>query len=269
MRGIQIANELAGIPTNSSAGSFQSCTWELLADEDAWDRARVEQDESEDEISGLLDVSPQDAVGLMVQITYERANYKAILLGYADQKSSTPGFTSFPLMFLRMPVALKQLVLNYLSTTFDSRVVAMKLRPNFLSSVLEKILEGPTDAPRFSKGLQLQVVFPSVTPNLKSLDMSMSQSDLIQFIKQGNNHTRTHKGPVTGPFSRGLAQYLSASLALDFEHPGLVLDKFVLGPFALTSEGKVKVTVSSPEAKSIWNMLLEHAQSRMPETSND
>jgi hypothetical protein len=198
---------------------------------------------------------------LIVQVSYEKATYKAILLGNASRKSSTNGFTAFPLVLIKMPVALRQLFLNYLANTFDSRVIAMKLRPNLLSSILEKILEPPTEATRFSRGLQLSLAFPSVAPNLKSIDISLAPDDLDCFMKHDVTSQRTKKGPVTGPVTAALAAYLSNTLALDFEHPAVVLDKFVLGPFAFTSEGKVKITESSPEAKAIWIMLLEQAQS--------
>src|ERR1700753_1834617 len=50
MRGIQIANELNGISAGSTAGSLQSCTWDLLGDEATWERIHANE-EDDDEIS--------------------------------------------------------------------------------------------------------------------------------------------------------------------------------------------------------------------------
>jgi hypothetical protein len=284
MRGIQITNELAGLPTGSSSGSLQSCVWSLLANEEAWETAQAAIHDEEDEISGLLDVNPQDAVGIHVQINYEKAAYSAVLLGHADRKTDVSGFTSLPMALLKMPAALRELFLNYLSTSFDARISSMKLRSHFLSSVVEHILDSTVtvsdsdldvDVSAFPKGLQLQLSLPSVTPQLKNIDISLNQDDLATFIRQGQqlwddrsyNMSQSHmegltpaKSPVTGPFTASLSQYLSHHLALNFEHPAVVLDKFAMGQFAFGSDGRVKILASSSESQEIWRMLLQEAQ---------
>jgi Kinetochore complex Sim4 subunit Fta1 len=285
MRGIQIANELAGITSGSTAGSLQSCTWDLLGDESTWERLHANEDEDEDEISALMAVNSQDALGIHVQVKYERLAYSAILLGDADRKTAISSFTSFPLLLLKMPAALRELFLNYLATTFDARVTPMKLRPHFLSSLLEHVLDSAVstsdsgldfDMTAFPRGLQLQLSFPSVTPNFKNMDISLSQEDLIQFLRQGQSlwdgrpfaatkssaseNLPPSKSPITGPFTAALSAYLLHHLALNFEHPAAVLDKIAVGPFAFGSDGRIKILESSSEAQEIWNMLLEHAQ---------
>jgi hypothetical protein len=284
MRGIQIANELAGIPTGSSSGSLLSCVWSLLANEEAWETAQAAIHDEEDEISGLLDVNPEDAVGIHVQINYEKAAYSAVLLGHADRKTDVSGFTSLPLVLLKMPAALRELFLNYLSTSFDTRISSMKLRPHFLSSVVEHILDSTVtisdsdldvDVSAFPKGLQLQLSLPSVTPQLKNIDISLNQDDVGTFIRQGQqlwddrsyNMSQSHmeglapaKSPVTGPFTASLSLYLSQHLALNFEHPAVILDKVAMGQFAFGNDGRVKILASSAETQEIWRMLLQEAQ---------
>jgi hypothetical protein len=292
MRGIQIANELAGITSASTAGSLQSCTWDLLGDESTWERLHASQDEDEDEISALMAVNSQQALGIHVQVKYERLTYSAILLGDADRKTAVSSFTSFPLLLLKMPAALRELFLNYLATNFDARITPMKLRPHFLSSLLEHILDSAVstsdsglevDMTAFPRGLQLQLSFPSVTPNFKNMDISLSQEDLIQFIRQGqtlwdqrsfttksrSENLPPSKSPVTGPFTTALSTYLSHHLALNFEHPAVVLDKIAIGPFAFGSDGRIKILDPSLEAQDIWKMLLEHAQVQRMQEKDD
>lgn len=283
MRGIQIANELAGVPTSFAAGSVQSCTWEVLGNEETWDRQHNTQDDTEDEISGLLDISSQDAVGVHVQVKYEKATYTAILFGEADRKAIVSGFTNLPLLCLKMPAALRELFLNYLKTAFDTRITPMKLQAKFLLSTLEHILE-PTvtqddsgakvNTDQFPKGLQLQLGFPSTNPQLKNLDISLTQNDLAVFIHQGlalwqqrqlglnrvSDRVRETKANVVGPFTAALSAYLTSHLALDFEHPAVVLDKIAIGPYALANEGRIKILETTSETKEIWSMLLELAQ---------
>jgi kinetochore complex Sim4 subunit Fta1 len=282
MQAIQIA--LAAVHTASSSGTLQSCVWSLLADEESWETAHAALQDEEDEISGLLDVNPRDAVGIHVELKYEKVTYSAVLLGNANHKTDVSGFTTLPLLLLKMPAELRQLFLNYLSTTFDARVLPMKLRPHFLSSVIEHVLDSTVtvsdsdldvDVSAFPKGLQLQLSIPSVAPQLKNIDISLNQDDLAAFIRQGQqlwddrsyNMNQTHmeglapvKSPVTGPFTASLSHYLAHHLALNFEHPAVVLDKVAMGQFAFGSEGRVKVLSSSSESQEIWRMLLQEAQ---------
>src|ERR1700760_3566664 len=292
MRGIQIANELAGITSASTAGPLQSCTWDLLGDEPTWEKLHASEDEDDDEISALMGVNSQEALGIHVQVKYERLAYSAILLGDADRKTTVSNFTNFPLLLLKMPAALRELFLNYLATTFDARITPMKLRPHFLGSLLEHILDSTVstsdsglevDMTAFPRGLQLQLSFPSVTPNFKNMDISLSQEDLIQFVRQGQSlwdqrslttkslseHLPPSKSPVTGPFTTALSAYLSHHLALNFEHPAVVLEKIAIGPFAFGSDGRIKILDPSLEAQDVWKMLLEHAQVQRMQEKDD
>src|ERR1700712_807588 len=162
LRGVQVAAELSGATNTNSSGALRTCTWDLLGDEAAWEVSHPQQDEDDDEISTIPQVTVQEACGIHIDLRFEKAVHSAILLGDPLKKSAVSGFTSFPLLLVRMPVPIRDTFLQYLATTFDARIDAMKLRPSFLGSVLERILErsgseAPLDVDLFGKGLQIQL----------------------------------------------------------------------------------------------------------------
>jgi hypothetical protein len=274
LRGAQLTADLAGAPSTSApSGTFRSCSWDLLGDEAAW--ARAHPDETEDQISATELTTPEDARGIYVEIRYEKATYIAVLLGDARRKFATSGFTNLPLLLIRMPAALKETFCNYLTTAFDARATPMKFRPRLMGSALEMILEGAVvqhgsgfavDVDAYPKGAQLQLGFPSTTPELKTVNLDLKQSDLLEFLRQGQtlwnqrptpSPAQKLNSPIVGPFTVALASYLSQHLALDLEHPAVMLAKISIGPFALSNEGKIKVMESSTEAQKLWKLLLE------------
>jgi hypothetical protein len=269
-------------PELAGTGSLESCEWTLLGDEATWER----QHEAPDDTA----TDSTDALGLRVNLRFERAKYTALLIGEHSKMSSTPGFTSLPLLLIRMPATLRELFLDFLSTTFDTRVSTMKLRSSFLSSSLEGLLqqavpdgdEDPVlDLESLSKGVGLQLSFPSVTPHLKSLDLVIAKDDIRDFLSRGNNLWRQFQtrnradmlwaarpnSNVTGPFTAALSIYLNNHIAMEFENPAVVLSKVALGPFALAGEGKVKVLASSTAAVEFWAALIQEAQESGLESS--
>jgi hypothetical protein len=264
-----------------SWGAFRGCTMRLLGSEAAWARARAaaeDADSDADEISGVEDDVPAaEAVGVLIELAFERATHGAILLGDAAGKSRVPGFTCLPLLLVRMPAALRAVLLRFLGTAFDARVAPMKLRRRFLARALDVVIERRlaetqsgtlVDAGAFPRGLQLQLAFPSAAPMLKSIDVDLNQADLSELVEHGrklwerrssNRIDRDSESPITGPFTLALAEYLSRHLALNFEHAAVVLSKCSLGPFAFAGDGKVKIMESSPEAQEIWKLVLEES----------
>lgn len=272
LRGIQIATELQSGSTSSrrGPGGFRSCTWELLGDEAAWARAHPVENEDDDEMSVIAEVSTQEARGIVVEVQYERATYSAVLYGSAREKSRTAGFTILPLLFVKMPAPLKTLFVEYLTTAFDARITPMKLRTAFLSSAIETILQYTIsryerdlrEVTVFSKGLQLQLSFPSTAPELKTLDINIEQADLLEFIKHGRRLAAQSSSATIGPFIRALEAYITQHLALSITHPAVVISRIVLGSYALSSDGRIKITTSAIEdAKHVWRLLLAEARS--------
>jgi len=263
-------------PELAGTGSLESCEWSLLGNEMAW--------EDED-----IEVQSDNARGIQVDLKFERARYSALLLGDRTKMSSTPGFVSLPLLLIRMPATLREIFVDFLSTTFDTRISPMKLRSSFLTSSLEQLLrqtvpqgdEDPTlDLESLTKGLGLQLAFPSVTPHLKSLDMVITKDDIREFLSRGKELWRQNQrgqrsqndqfsrpsSSITGPFTAALSAYLSNHIAMELDNPAIVVSKVALGPFALAGEGKVKVLNSSTAAVDFWDALIQEASGSGLET---
>ena len=262
-------NLVDGLNERSNFGNLKSCSWELLGDESQWERVHQEEPD-EDEISMVGEVSSRDARGTHINLEYEKGKHHAVLLGDPSKKHSTSGFTNLPLLLVRMPAGLRGILLNYLTTTFDSRISPMKLRSAFLTSSLERILEldgGAAGALSDSvvKGLQIQLSFPPVAPMLKNMDISITKDDLLEFLNQGNRlwqegRSRFEKSEViAGPFTTALSIYTQHHIALSLSHSGVLVSKFAYGPLAVSSDGKVKVLSSSEVAKEFWSGLIEEA----------
>ncbi|KAF2427223.1 hypothetical protein EJ08DRAFT_559898, partial [Tothia fuscella] len=249
------------------SGSLESCTWKLLGDESAWERAQEALADGEEAVG----LSPNEVRGIFVEVRYEKATHSAILLGESNKTTLTPGFTSVPLLLVRMPAPLRELFLSYLTTSFDTRISPMKLRSSFLTSMLETIVEqtqysSQDEDPSLNlaalrKGVGLQLAFPSVVPHLKNLDISIAADDIAGFLSRGKPLWQHHQAqtqqrvtnfrpssPITGPFTSSLSVYLNNHIVLTLDHPCVVVSKVVTGPFALAGEGKLKVTSSSTAA---------------------
>lgn len=246
-------------------GTLNSCAWELLGDEAQWQSRHQEEDE-DDEISMVGEVSTKDARGVRIELEYDKAKQHALMLGQPNRKSSISGFTNLPLLLVSMPVPVREIFFRYLTTTFDCRISQMRLRSSFLSSSLERILarETPDVVDGESlQNLQLQLSCPSVAPSLKNIDISIGKDDLSEFLAHGKKLWREQStstkqsGAVSGAFTAALSAYLQQHIALSLEHPGVVVSRFTYGPFIVSSDGKIRVLQSSETAKDFWTRVIE------------
>jgi hypothetical protein len=181
-----------------------------------------------------------------------------------------------------MPATLRELFLDFLATTFDTRVSPMKLRSSFLTSSLEGLLQRTVpqedddpalDLESLSKGIGLQLSFPSATPHLKNLDLVIAKDDIRDFQSRGEQLWQQYRARnplgktwstrpnsnITGPFTAALSMYLSNHIAMELDNPAIVLSKVALGTFALAGEGKIKVLTSSAAAVEFWDTLIQEA----------
>lgn len=273
-RGVQLP-EL--YPGDNMSGSLETCDWRLIGDEDSWETAQGEAVNGE---SAAID--PSEARGVHIELKFEKARHAAVLLGDRSQMSSTPGFTSLPLLLVRMPAPLREVFVDFLATTFDARITPMRLRPSFLTVSVERILDktsAPEDEePHFSleslsKGIGFQLSFPSAAPLLKNIDVSIPKDDIRDFLSRGRRLWLRHQtqmraiehltnrpqSSITGPFSAALSMYLSNHISMALDNPGVSVSKIAIGPFALASEGKVKVLASSSPAVDFWESLVLEA----------
>lgn len=265
-------------PGANTSGSLESCEWKLIGDEESWETAREEAENGE-----VSPTHPGEARGIQIELRFEKARHVAMLLGDQSQISKTPGFTSLPLFLVRMPAPLREIVVDFLATTFDARISSMPLRPSFLTATVEQILD-KTSAPEdedpsfsldsISKGIGIQLSFPSAAPLLKSIDVSIPKDDIREILARGRRlwqqyQTRTSankqwgirpQSPIVGPFSAALSTYLSNHISMTLDSPGVSVSKIAIGPFALAGEGKVKVLSSSSPAIEFWESLITEAR---------
>ncbi|QDS71012.1 hypothetical protein FKW77_007910 [Venturia effusa] len=267
-------------PGANTSGSLERCDWKLLGDEQSWATGQEEIENGEAPV-----VDPGNARGIQVELKFERAKHVALLIGDQSRISDIPGFASLPLFLIRMPAPLREIFIDFLATTFDARISPMRLRPSFLTATMENILE-KTSAPEdedpafslesISKGIGIQLSFPSAAPLLKSIDVSIPKDDIREFISRGRRlwqqyqaqskvtaHMSTRpQASITGPFSAALSMYLSNHISMSLDNPGVSISKIAIGPFALAAEGKIKILSTSLPAVEFWESLIMEARGR-------
>jgi hypothetical protein len=252
-------------------GGLQSVRWTILEKEEDW--------QNQTQLKGDDERSRR---GILVDITYERASYAAIIVHDADAQEVS-GFLNYPLLLTRMPGPLRETFLDFITTTFDTRVSVMKLSSQFLVSSLEGYLDnittgedGPlnTDAANIAlrsivKSLLVTLAFdvPGITLSLKNVDVTISQEDTYGMITRGRK--LVGNGNTGGPFTAALRHYLDAHLALDINNDHVSISKIACAAFVLGTEGKIKLLGSLDEgslqfkATSVLvQRLIENASNR-------
>jgi hypothetical protein len=110
-------------------GPLEDCTWEMIGNEDAWiDRHRQSVDPDSSQLSGTM--TAERARGVQVSLEYAKHSYNALLLRDPGVTASPEGFTSLPLLLVKMPAAVRHVFLNYLRTSFDAHVAPLRLAPS-------------------------------------------------------------------------------------------------------------------------------------------
>ncbi|KAK8159468.1 kinetochore complex Sim4 subunit Fta1-domain-containing protein [Phyllosticta citrichinensis] len=278
------------LDVGDNRGSLEDCTWDLIGDEESWERIHRENEDEEEpgEFTQSPIVKAHEARGVHVQLRYQKATYSALILRDPEKpsQSNLADFTPLPLLLVRMPSGVRDTFIDYLSTIFDARVAPLKLHSSFLSSTLETLLQQidadasiDTVADVLKGPLQLQLSFPSIfhagTPALlRGIDIRIAQDDVPEFLSRGtqlvtadpsilhpqpSQHSyHSHPPALTGPFSAALSAYLSAHLALPLTHASIHVSKLVIPPLvALSSDAKVKLVNPASAPASVRAALRE------------
>ncbi|GAO16398.1 uncharacterized protein UV8b_00243 [Ustilaginoidea virens] len=191
--------------------------------------------------------------GLWIEIAHENASYMALLLpghpgavrdrtasvGWAMQPDAQPlgrgadqnQFVHLPLLLLRMPQALKGVVGDWISTTFDCRVSKLNLGTRTLVTVWEdwiRIAGLPGKGPDFAISLAFNAPLPekersrtseseeesddddddddddgggmSTEPGLRSMEITISPQDLRRFFRAGEQSGEPFSSSSSGPW---------------------------------------------------------------------
>ncbi|KAF2193091.1 hypothetical protein K469DRAFT_730050 [Zopfia rhizophila CBS 207.26] len=243
VRGVQVDAESA----LQTAGPLEECNWDMVGDENAW--IEFHRQAIEPEASQLTSVlTPEGARGIQVDLQYEKNSYNALLLRDPGTTSSPDKFTSLPLLLVKMPQPIREILLNYLSSTFDTRVAPLKLPATFLISTLESYfrhLTADTSTQAIQDvihQLQLQLAFPSSTKLLKSIDITIAGNDVAGFVTRGKRMSKSSRTP----FSSAISGYLQKHLALDLSNAKAHISRITCGAFTIASDGRIKISPPQP-----------------------
>lgn len=266
--------------------------------------------------------------GLWIEICHESAAYAALLLprfagstdshhpSWAANLTNTKGqaeldqqqFIDLPLLLLRMPQGLKTIIGEWLSTTFDCRVNKLTLGTKTLIGVWEGWISSagiPNKGSDFVITLAFNIPVretgdaasnpdPEVesdTPGLRTLDITISPSDLGRFLRTGEMDD-SRRGTIAAPwerdprerrrlaggnaddgwawrhgeerpkhpFTEALAQYVDHHLAMNLFHPSVGVVQISCGAFVLAQSRLkvVKVGEMTPDlARAAWMFVTQ------------
>lgn len=254
-------------------GGLQAVRWTLMGSTEDWqNQRRVTGDDTT--------VFKGDSRGILIDVTYERAAYCAILL-HDHGTHEDVGFSNYPLLLMRMPGSLRETLLSFLATTFDTRASPMKLPSTFIGDAVEKYLEdmtsgedGPLDAIQADKALRsitkdilvtLSFNVPGRTA-LKSIDVTLSKDDTSRLLSRGRKLQEISSSEHSrGPFLTALKEYLKAHLALDMNSSHVSVSRIACGAFVIGTEGKLKVVAPStgPDTESVQARASDTLVSRL------
>lgn len=277
LRGVQV-DFVSADSAVANCGPLNECEWNMIGDEESWIDYHQNLDRSESE-DATQSVTPETARGLMVDLYYAKHTYNALLLRDPEVTTSPEGFTSLPLLLVRMPAPIRDIFLNYVSTTFDARVSIFKPNPSFLTSILESHLTHLTTASSTQsisdiiKVLQLQLSFPTSNSSfLKHVDINIARDDVHGFHTRGKLLLQQNRNrPANTPFINALSEYITAHLAiapLD-DTKKVHISKIGCGAFALSTDGKLKLYAPPPlatDGSENGNMAVEPSAAKLAMT---
>lgn len=286
LRGVEV-NAANTDTTITQYGPLEECNWNLFGDEDAWiDHHQQLFDPNASQLSSVP--APEHARGVQVNLTYEAQTYNALLLRDSVSDPSPEGFTSLPLLLIRMPAPIRDLFLNYLKTNFDTHVSPLRLPTAFLTSTLESYFRRLTATTSQSirdviQQLHVQLAFPNSTTSLKHVDITIASADVSGFVSRGKRLRDTR----SAPFTAAMSSYLQKHMAISLSNPKVCISKISCGAFtlsidrmklvppevlsdaSLSEENDVEVSASQLAVQDFYSALVREAggNSRfLPET---
>jgi hypothetical protein len=243
-------------------GALKTVQWSLLKHEEDWEEGNETQVTADD-----TTIQDTNRAGILVEVTYEKATYSAILLQDTrrPKENETPGFSHYPLLLTRMQGSLREAFLDFLSTTFDTRASVLKLSSQFLAEEAEKYLanivsdeNAAVDSVTATRALRtiikdilltLSFDVPSISSSLRAMDITISKEDTWHMIQRGQKLWQVeNEQPKRGsksprPFTRALRQYVDRHMGLQLDNPSVKISRVACGAFILGTEGKIKLSV--------------------------
>jgi hypothetical protein len=244
VRGVQV--DFAAAEDTAKLGPLEECSWDTIGDEDAWiDRHRQSVDPEASQLSAVL--GPNRVRGIEVSLEYEKQSYNALLLRDPDVTASPAGFTSLPLLLVKMPGPIREIFLTYIRTAFDAHVAPLRLPSSFIASSLETYFKhlsssGSTQSIQdVVRQLSVQLAFPTTTALLKHIEITIAAADVPGFVSRG----KVLHGGADKPFITALTHYLKSHLALDLSHAKAHISRMSCTSFHLGTE-RLKLAAPDP-----------------------
>ncbi|KAL2855293.1 kinetochore complex Sim4 subunit Fta1-domain-containing protein [Aspergillus pseudoustus] len=267
----------------SNTGALNTCTWEPISTFSFLNPQR-HGDEDED--------TEAEPAGILITLGYENITYKAALLadpsslsslstkqkgkqpqrGRPKRTSSTSASTStaLPLLLTRLPKALREQFIAFLSSNFDTYISSLRFSSDVLCDLLQSYVMGLT--PPSAQGghatentvltediireMHLTLSFaPPIAPSLKALNVSVPRETFASFLRTGSSGTGGDDGDSERVLS-GLSSYLQKHLAFELGlgsggvtlSSGYVrLTRIACAGFVVTGDGRVKVVGKTVE----------------------
>lgn len=235
VRGVQV--DFASAEDIAKLGPLEECSWEVVGDEDAWIDRHL-QDANRDASQISTSAASARARGIHVSLEYEKQSYNALLLHDPDVIQSPHGFTSLPLLLVKMPGPVREIFLNYIRTSFDAHIAPLKLHSSFITASLEtffKNLSSSTSTQSIRdviRQLHVQLSFPNTTALLKHIEVTIAGSDVSGFVSRGKLIKDAHDKP----FTAALASYIEKHLAIDIANSNVQVSRISCNSFNLTTE---------------------------------
>ncbi|KAL7272666.1 hypothetical protein RUND412_004510 [Rhizina undulata] len=188
-------------------------------------------------------------VGVRFEVVYEKISYSALLLPGGDEDTDMDGMTHFPLLMMRMPKGLRETLLRFLESSFDTLPLPVRLHPGILVSALESYLEKALDVGIINTNVQLTFSPPSIaSPGLKSLTLTIHREDVERFYQRGVRLLHSRKIPGGRPFLEALKAYAIDAMGCKIDD--LRLSKVACGAFVVgigTGDVSARVKIFEPK----------------------
>ncbi|CAZ82236.1 unnamed protein product [Tuber melanosporum] len=239
LRGVRIAlgNEDEAL---GRAGQLKAVTWEALP---RW-QTFSEDDEEE---AAVEEAGP----GVIIEMRYEKMSYTSLLLPSPSEatglEAESQEFTKLPLLLTRLPKSLRDTLISYLSTRFDTLPLPLALPSSLLQGSVEFYFSHTYSPPK-----DVQISFATPTTTLKTVTITIPRDDIAEFCARG-------KQLPGGGFYAALKHYLRGAMALDIT--SLAIAKVACGGFVLGGGTGGKIKIFPPrdvgEHEAVKNLIQE------------
>ncbi|MCJ1339778.1 hypothetical protein MMC09_005069 [Bachmanniomyces sp. S44760] len=223
--------------SSNKSGALKDCHWNVLVREENW-QPSIDDDEKGRSDYGIED----DVIGIHIQLKYDDLSYNALLL--RDQnafEANGDDEMRFPLLLTQMPNALRDVLFDYIANVFGAHISTMRMSSQVVMTIVEKFLteiadSGTREPQRIIGDLHLALAFKiPIAPSLKTMDISIRSvdwSNMLDLQNEGNEGTG---------FLAALSNYFQTHLAMDINHPDVIISKVACGAFILSGDGRLKI----------------------------